>query len=120
MATKYAFAQGLKELRFHLCQKSDHSAAARQVSRPHSRLGYGLTGIDRQFLLRTYPTMKKHNPHTPILIREALDVQPKVWARYGTLLDGQEMKGGADKEHRVRQGEVGAIERYGNLQAVHE
>ena len=29
MATKYAFAQGLKELRFHLCQKSDHSAAAR-------------------------------------------------------------------------------------------
>merc|ERR1711977_802317 len=64
MATKYAFAQGLKELRFHLCQKSDHSAAA------------------RQFLLRTYPTMKKHNPHTPILIREALDVQPKVWARY--------------------------------------
>ena len=37
----------------------------------------------RQFLLRTYPTMKKHNPHTPILIREALDVQPKVWARYG-------------------------------------
>jgi hypothetical protein len=29
MATKYAFAQGLKELRFHLCQKSEHSAAAR-------------------------------------------------------------------------------------------
>jgi hypothetical protein len=29
MATKYAFAQGLKELRFHLCQKADHSAATR-------------------------------------------------------------------------------------------
>jgi NADH dehydrogenase (ubiquinone) 1 alpha subcomplex subunit 2 len=26
--------------------------------------------------------MKKHNPHTPILIREAADTQPKVWARY--------------------------------------
>ncbi|KIW00774.1 uncharacterized protein PV09_07754 [Verruconis gallopava] len=64
MATKYAFSQSLKELRFHLCQKSDHSAAT------------------RQFLLRSYPTMKKHNPHTPILIREAFDVQPKVWARY--------------------------------------
>jgi len=64
MATKYAFNQGLKELRFHLCQKSDQSAAL------------------RSFLLRTYPTMKKHNPHTPILIREASNVEPKVWARY--------------------------------------
>lgn len=35
------------------------------------------------FLIRTYPTMKKHNPHVPILIREAQDVEPKVWARYG-------------------------------------
>lgn len=26
--------------------------------------------------------MKHHNPHTPIMIREALDVQPRVWARY--------------------------------------
>ncbi|KAI4842471.1 hypothetical protein E4T44_07291 [Aureobasidium sp. EXF-8845] len=26
--------------------------------------------------------MKKANPHTPILIREALEVEPKVWARY--------------------------------------
>lgn len=29
MASKYAFAQGLKELRFHLCQTSEHSAAVR-------------------------------------------------------------------------------------------
>jgi NADH dehydrogenase (ubiquinone) 1 alpha subcomplex subunit 2 len=27
--------------------------------------------------------MKKHNPHTPIMIREALGVEPKVFARYG-------------------------------------
>jgi hypothetical protein len=26
--------------------------------------------------------MKKHNPETPILIREATGVAPKVWARY--------------------------------------
>lgn len=39
----------------------------------------------RSFLTRAYPTMKKNNPHTPILIREALDVEPKVWARYGGL-----------------------------------
>ncbi|KAK3081473.1 hypothetical protein LTS18_006374, partial [Coniosporium uncinatum] len=64
MASKYAFAQGLKELRFHLCQTSAASEAT------------------RSFLLRTYPTMKKHNPHTPIMIREAAGVEPKVWARY--------------------------------------
>lgn len=27
--------------------------------------------------------MKKHNPHTPILIREALEVEPKIWTRFG-------------------------------------
>lgn len=26
--------------------------------------------------------MKHHNPHTPIMIREALNVSPRVWARY--------------------------------------
>lgn len=26
--------------------------------------------------------MKHHNPHTPILIREAQNISPKVWARY--------------------------------------
>ena len=36
----------------------------------------------RNFLTRAYPTMKKNNPHIPILIREALGVEPKVWARY--------------------------------------
>jgi hypothetical protein len=32
--------------------------------------------------MKSYPTMKKHNPHTPILIREAQNAEPKVWARY--------------------------------------
>ncbi len=39
----------------------------------------------RTFLNRAYPTMKKNNPHTPIMIREALDVEPKVYARYGEM-----------------------------------
>lgn len=39
------------------------------------------------FLLRAYPTMKKYNPHTPIMIREALGVEPKVYARYGTSIN---------------------------------
>lgn len=28
--------------------------------------------------------MKKANPHTPILIREASGVEPKIFARFGT------------------------------------
>lgn len=27
--------------------------------------------------------MKKNNPHTPIMLREALDTQPRIFARYG-------------------------------------
>lgn len=27
--------------------------------------------------------MKKHNPSTPLLVREAFGVPPKIWARYG-------------------------------------
>ncbi|CAD0084827.1 unnamed protein product [Aureobasidium vineae] len=57
MSLKQSFSKALKELRFHHCQTSEHSAAQ-------------------------YPAMKKANPHTPILIREALEVEPRVWARY--------------------------------------
>ncbi|KAL2871470.1 L51/S25/CI-B8 domain-containing protein [Aspergillus lucknowensis] len=64
MSAKYAFTKGLKELRFLFCQTSEQSAAT------------------RSFLLRAYPTMKKHNPHTPILIREAAGTLPRVYARY--------------------------------------
>ncbi|CAI6258832.1 unnamed protein product [Periconia digitata] len=64
MASKYGFAKGLKELRFLFCQTSEQSAAT------------------RNFLTKSYPTMKKHNPHTPIMIREASGTEPKVFARY--------------------------------------
>ncbi|KAK5129642.1 hypothetical protein LTR08_003004 [Meristemomyces frigidus] len=63
-AGKYVFTKGLKELRFHHCQTSEHSNAV------------------RAFLTRAYPTMKHHNPHTPIMIREALGIEPRVFARY--------------------------------------
>ncbi len=39
---------------------------------------------NRSFLNRAYPTMKKHNPHTPIMMREAAGTEPRVFARYGT------------------------------------
>ncbi|RYP76762.1 hypothetical protein DL770_007172 [Monosporascus sp. CRB-9-2] len=64
MSTKYAFVKSLKEVRFLFCHTGEASAAT------------------RTFLTRAYPTMKKNNPHTPILIREAQGVLPKVYARY--------------------------------------
>ncbi|KAI1427149.1 thioredoxin-like protein [Xylaria sp. FL1777] len=63
MSSKYAFTKALKEVRFLFCQ-GEPSAAT------------------RTFLTRAYPTMKKNNPHTPILIREAAGTIPKIYARY--------------------------------------
>lgn len=81
MATKYAFTQGLRELRFHLCPQSSTSDAM------------------RTFLKRSYPTMKHHNPSTPILIREATGVEPKMWARYAFGKEKSESLAGlSDKE----------------------
>ena len=39
--------------------------------------------LRRNFLARSYPTMKKHNPSIPIMIREASGTQPTVYARFG-------------------------------------
>ncbi|KAB8228153.1 hypothetical protein ETB97_004204 [Aspergillus alliaceus] len=64
MSGKYVFTKGLKELRFLFCQTSENSAST------------------RSFLQRAYPTMKKHNPHVPILMREASNTVPRVYARY--------------------------------------
>ncbi|CAK7272585.1 hypothetical protein SEPCBS119000_005204 [Sporothrix epigloea] len=64
MSSKYAFTKTLKEVRFLFCQTGEPSAAT------------------RSFLTRAYPTMKKNNPNTPILLREAQGTLPKVFARY--------------------------------------
>lgn len=55
-----------------------------QYTKQHEQRWKSWTDIlARSFLVRAYPTMKKHNPSTPILIREAQGIEPKVWARYG-------------------------------------
>jgi len=63
-APRRAFAVGLRELRFLFCQTSEPSAHV------------------RKFLANSYPVMKKHNPHTPILIREAAGIEPRMFARF--------------------------------------
>ncbi|AEO54706.1 hypothetical protein MYCTH_2297565 [Thermothelomyces thermophilus ATCC 42464] len=65
MSGRYAFAKGLKELRFLFCQTGEHSSAT------------------RSFLTRAYPIMKKNNPTIPIMLREAQGTLPRVYARYG-------------------------------------
>ncbi|KAL3473520.1 thioredoxin-like protein [Aspergillus californicus] len=88
MSSKYVFTKGLKELRFLFCQSSDQSAAT------------------RSFLKRAYPTMKKHNPHTPILIREASGTLPRVYARFGFGKEKEEaLSGLSDQqiEERITQ-----------------
>lgn len=79
--TKYAFTKGLKELRFLFCHTSEHSAAT------------------RSFLQRAYPTMKRHNPYTPILMREAQGTPPTLYARYEFGKEKREpLDGLSDKE----------------------
>ncbi|KAL3426548.1 NADH-ubiquinone oxidoreductase 10.5 kDa subunit [Phlyctema vagabunda] len=64
MSAKYAFSKTLKEVRFLFCQTGESSTAT------------------RSFLSRAYPTMKKNNPSTPIMLREAQGTSPRVYARY--------------------------------------
>ncbi|KAK7914579.1 NADH dehydrogenase- alpha subcomplex- subunit 2 [Apiospora marii] len=81
MSGKYAFAKSLKEVRFLFCQTGEHSAAT------------------RSFLLRAYPTMKKNNPQTPIMMREAAGTLPKVFARYEFGKEtSQSLEGLSDKQ----------------------
>ncbi|KAH7358121.1 NADH-ubiquinone oxidoreductase 10.5 kDa subunit [Plectosphaerella cucumerina] len=81
MSTKYAFSTALKEVRFLFCQTSEHSAAT------------------RSFLTRTYPTMKKHNPQIPIMLREAAGTAPRVYARYDLGVEkSQSLEGLTDKQ----------------------
>ncbi|KAJ8119802.1 hypothetical protein O1611_g10529 [Lasiodiplodia mahajangana] len=51
------------------------------------------------FLTRAYPTMKKNNPHTPILLREAAGTIPRVYARYEFGKEkSQSLEGLSDKQ----------------------
>ncbi|PIA15223.1 NADH-ubiquinone oxidoreductase 105 kDa subunit [Coemansia reversa NRRL 1564] len=60
-----AFSKSLKELRIHFSQ---NSAASR--------------GLRRDFIIKTYPDLKKANPGLPILIREAAGVESRIIARF--------------------------------------
>ena len=64
MSRAFQFGKAVKELRIHLCQNSSSSSGV------------------RQFIEKHYVDFKNLNKTTPILIREASNVQPKLYARY--------------------------------------
>ena len=76
MASRYAFPKAVKELRFHLCQTTHASQGLRY---PFSVQ----LSLQRTFLQKSYPVIKKHNPSVPVLIREAFGVPARVYVRYG-------------------------------------
>ena len=77
-------------------------------------IGHGaIINYDRSFLTRAYPTMKKNNPHTPIMIREALGIEPKVFARYGRPIAMECRQGRLISMDRAWEGEAGFIIGYG-------
>ena len=70
----------------------------------------------RSFLTRAYPIMKKNNPSTPIMLREAQGTLPKVYARYGPSPRhalAQARGRFTDKHGSVWQREERVITRYG-------
>lgn len=44
--------------------------------------------------MRAYPTMKKNNPYTPIMLRGAQGTEPRVFARYGMFFTQLEKRNG--------------------------
>ncbi|KAL5532240.1 hypothetical protein ACEPAF_5809 [Sanghuangporus sanghuang] len=59
-----ALSPSIREIRLLCCQSSPASA-----------------GI-RQFIHATYPSLKQHNPHLPVLIREAHKTPARAFARF--------------------------------------
>ncbi|GAB7335267.1 hypothetical protein MBLNU13_g07676t1 [Cladosporium sp. NU13] len=128
MSGKYVFSKALKELRFLHCQTSEHSNAVRYALqqtllatihsidiRPTGRTpqakSTNMSNLLRSFLNRAYPTMKHHNPHTPIMIREALNTQPRVFARYEFGREKVEELSGLDD--KAIESKIGALVREG-------
>lgn len=59
-----ALSPAVKEVRLFLCQTGQASAGA------------------RQFLLKSYPTLKQNNPDLPVLIREVNGTPARAFARF--------------------------------------
>ncbi|EJD08506.1 NADH dehydrogenase alpha subcomplex subunit 2 [Fomitiporia mediterranea MF3/22] len=57
------------------------SPTIREIRLLCSQSGPASAGI-RQFIQTAYPTLKQHNPHLPVLIREASGTPARAFARF--------------------------------------
>ncbi|KAJ1926286.1 hypothetical protein IWQ60_003942 [Tieghemiomyces parasiticus] len=69
MSWRAPITKNLKELRIHLCQTSPRSQGV------------------RDFLIKNYADLKKANPGLPVLIREAENVESRIYARYNRAVE---------------------------------
>ena len=92
MSLTRAIPTTVKELRLHLCQKSQSSQGLRYVpppprndlrARSRFRLAPNASLKPSQFILSTYPQLRSSNPNLKIMIREASGVEPKAFVRFG-------------------------------------
>ncbi|UQC89078.1 uncharacterized protein CLUP02_14606 [Colletotrichum lupini] len=112
MSSKYAFTKALKERRDPV-RFLDFPTHAQRMYTPTSKPPNDDDDTNRShhldppltphrnsnFVARAYPTMKKNNPQTPILIREAAGTLPKIYARYEFGVEkSQSLEGLSDKQ----------------------
>ena len=64
MSYRSAISKNIRELRFVVCQQSQHSLGA------------------RQFIKNNYQSIKQSNPSFPFIVRECSNAHPNVMARY--------------------------------------
>ncbi|KAJ3210982.1 hypothetical protein HDU82_006990 [Entophlyctis luteolus] len=80
------FSPLLKEVRIHCSQTSSGSKGTRCVrvfgSWPASSLSTADPVTARDFVLNSYAALKQANPTLPILVREAQNVEARVFGRY--------------------------------------
>ncbi|KAK1521369.1 hypothetical protein CPAR01_14892 [Colletotrichum paranaense] len=96
MSSKYAFTKALKERVYTPTSKppnDDDTNLSHHLDPPLT------PHRNSNFVARAYPTMKKNNPQTPILIREAAGTLPKIYARYEFGVEkSQSLEGLSDKQ----------------------
>jgi len=85
MSFARAFSPALREVRILFSQTGDASQGVRYARYRRISTSNFLTIVHRQFVVSTYPTLKKHNPDLPILIREAQGTPARAFARFGSL-----------------------------------
>jgi NADH dehydrogenase (ubiquinone) 1 alpha subcomplex subunit 2 len=60
--------------------------------------------VPRSFIQSAYPTIKRHNPDLPVLIREANGVPARIFARFGASRTASKVLGLATHFGKIEKG----------------